>query len=99
MRLDIDASVQYAVGSWKAQLTASDLALDSPYNTRRYAGLPPGPIASPGLASIRAAARPRRSELLFYVARGDGSGRHYFARTPVQFEQAVARARVNRREG
>ena len=59
MRLDIDATVQYAVNEWKEELSAADLATDSPYNTRRYAGLPPGPIASPGKDSIRAAARPR----------------------------------------
>lgn len=95
MRLDIDATVQYALGSWKTELTASDLAIDSPYNTRRFTGLPPGPICNPGDASLIAAARPARSAYLYYVARADGSGRHYFARTPAEFEQAVARARAN----
>lgn len=98
MRLDIDATVQYALGSWKTDLTAEDLAIDSPYNTRRYPGLPPGPICNPGLASIAAAARPKVSDLLYYVARDDGSGRHYFARTAAEFEAAVARARANRGE-
>jgi UPF0755 protein len=100
MRLDIDATVQYAVSSteWKKELTAADLAIDSPYNTRKYPGLPPGPICNPGLASIAAAAKPKVSDFLYYVARDDGSGRHYFARTPEEFEAAVAKARANRGE-
>lgn len=96
MRLDIDATVQYALGEWKPELTASDLAIGSPYNTRRFTGLPPGPICNPGLASLQAAAHPRRTGFLYYVARDDGSGRHYFARTPAEFEAAVARAAANR---
>jgi len=95
MQLGIDATVQYALGEWKPDLTVSDLAIDSPYNTRRYAGLPPGPIASPGEASLRAAARPRATDLLYYVARNDGSGAHYFARTEAEHQANIARARAN----
>ena len=95
MILGIDATVQYALGEWKPDLTVSDLAIDSPYNTRLYSGLPPGPIASPGEASLRAAARPKRTRFLYYVARGDGSGAHYFSRTEEQFNRDVARARRN----
>jgi UPF0755 protein len=95
MRLDIDATVQYALGEWKPELTAADLAVDSPYNTRRFPGLPPGPICNPGIAAIAAAANPARVPYLYYVARNDGTGRHYFATTPEEFEQAVARARAN----
>jgi UPF0755 protein len=94
MRLDIDATVQYAVGEWR-DLTAADLAVDSPYNTRKFAGLPPGPISNPGLASLEAAAHPKASDFLYYVARNDGTGRHYFARTPAEFEVAKAKARAN----
>ncbi len=94
MRLDVDATVQYAVGEWRA-LTAKDLASDSAYNTRKFAGLPPGPIASPGLASIEAAARPKQSAFLYYVAREDGSNRHYFAKSIEEFEILKARARAN----
>lgn len=94
MRLDIDATVQYAVGEWRA-LNAKDLASDSPYNTRKFSGLPPGPIASPGLASIEAAARPKQSAFLYYVAREDGSNRHYFAKSIEEFETLKARARAN----
>ncbi|MGE0028192.1 MAG: endolytic transglycosylase MltG [Thermoleophilia bacterium] len=95
MRLDIDATVQYALGRWKPELTASDLAIDSPYNTRKFAGLPPGPISNPGLDSIRAAARPAKVPYLYYVARNDGSGRHFFATTPEQFDRDVARSEAN----
>ncbi len=94
MRLDIDATVQYAVGEWRA-LTAKDLASDSPYNTRKFAGLPPGPIANPGLASIEAAARPKASAFMYYVAREDGTNRHYFASTIDEFETLKRRARAN----
>lgn len=94
MRLDIDATVQYAVGEWR-ELSADDLAIDSPYNTRRYPGLPPGPIASPGIASIQAAARPAVHDYLYYVARNDGTGRHYFARTLEEFEALKVKARQN----
>ena len=94
MRLDIDATVQYAVGAWRP-LTAADLRSDSPYNTRRFSGLPPGPISNPGLASLQAAARPRPSRFLYYVARADGTHRHYFAETLEQFDALKARARAN----
>jgi UPF0755 protein len=95
MTLGIDATVQYAIGEWKPDLTASDLDIDSPYNTRKYPGLPPGPIASPGTDSLRAAARPRDTDFLFYVARFDGSGRHYFSTSAEQFEIDVQRSRDN----
>lgn len=95
MMLGIDATVQYAIGEWKPELTASDLAVDSPYNTRRYVGLPPGPICNPGLDSIRAAARPARHDYLYYVARNDGSGAHWFSTTAAAFEADVARSRAN----
>lgn len=95
MRLDIDATVQYAIGEWKPELTAADLAVDSPYNTRRYTGLPPGPIASPGLDSIRAAARPEKNAFIYYVAKNDGTGAHYFSTSPGQFALDVQRSRAN----
>jgi UPF0755 protein len=94
MPLAIDATVQYALGEWKNQLTQSDLEIDSPYNTRVFAGLPPGPIANPGEASLRAAARPKETDFLFYVARNDGSGRHYFSKTEAEHLANVERARA-----
>ncbi len=86
MRLDIDATVQYAMGDW-GELTGPDLRSDSPYNTRRFPGLPPGPICSPGEASLRAAANPAQHDYLYYVAKGDGSGRHTFVRTLEEFNR------------
>lgn len=99
MRLDIDATVQYALGFWKSELTAADLRSASPYNTRRFPGLPPGPISNPGEGSIRAAANPVPTNYLYYVARADGTDNHYFARTPAQFDAAIAKARANARGG
>ncbi len=79
MKLEVDASVLYALGRHKDVVTLDDLKVDSPYNTYRYTGLPPGPIANPGLASINAALQPADTRYLFYVARADGS--HVFSRT------------------
>ena len=93
MRLQIDATVLYALGHHKARVLYRDLEVDSPYNTYRHAGLPPGPIASPGLASIKAALHPARTEYLYYVARKDGG--HVFTRTP---EEHVAARRLVRAE-
>ncbi len=87
MRLEADPTVQYALGRqpdgswWKASLTQADLESDSPYNTYLYAGLPPSPIANPGLASLSAVAAPAQTDFLFFRAACDGSGRHLFAET------------------
>ncbi|MBX6395763.1 MAG: endolytic transglycosylase MltG [Alicyclobacillaceae bacterium] len=80
MPLQIDATVQYVVGQ-KPALTYEDLRVTSPYNTYIHIGLPPGPIANPGLDAIRAAVFPAQHSYYYYVAKGDGSGEHYFART------------------
>ena len=87
--LQADPTVQYAVaqsnasvaqyGYWKKELTLDDLQIDSPYNTYVRPGLPPGPIANPGLASINAVIRPARTNYLFFVAKNDGT--HVFAET------------------
>jgi UPF0755 protein len=92
--LQADPTVQFAVGRteggwWKAPLTAEDLRFDSPYNTYVVGGLPPGPIASPGLASLEAVAAPADTAFLFFRAACDGSGRHVFATT---FEEHAANA-------
>ncbi len=91
MRLEIDATVLYALGKHKEVITAADLAVRSPYNTYRHAGLPPGPIANPGLASITAAAKPANTPYLYYVLRPDGS--HHFSLTLQEHEEAVRRYR------
>ena len=80
MRLEADPTVQYALGFWKERLTYDDYQnTRSPYNTYLNSGLPPGPICSPGIDSIRAALWPVESEALFLLAQGDG--RHTFSRT------------------
>lgn len=91
MPLQIDATVQYARGEHKSRLLYRDLEIDSPYNTYRNAGLPPGPIANPGLASIEAALAPDKTPYLYYVARRDGS--HLFGRTMDEHRANIARAR------
>lgn len=83
--LEIDASVLYALGEHKEYLTSQDLMVDSPYNTRRYPGLPAGPIANPGLGSIRAALYPEETNYYFYALGTDG--RHHFSETYQQHEQ------------
>jgi UPF0755 protein len=80
MKLDADPTIQYAKGSW-GELSLDDLKLASPYNTYLNAGLPPTPICNPGLAALRAAAQPEKTDYLFFVAKGDGTGDHAFAKT------------------
>ena len=82
MGLQCDATVIYALqraGRWNGNITKADLSMDSPYNTYRYRGLPPGPIANPGRASLEAAVKPADVPYLYYVSRNDGS--HAFATT------------------
>jgi uncharacterized YceG family protein len=89
--LGIDATIRYATGNWLRPLTQSQLAIRSPYNTRTHQGLPPTPIGSPGLASIRAAAHPKRTPYLYYVVKPGGCGEHVFATTFAAFQRASAR--------
>jgi UPF0755 protein len=85
MLLNADPTVQYAVGGpgnwWPAPLTNEQLEVDSPYNTYLHEGLPPGPIANPGIASIQAVGQPADVDYLFFFALQDGSGEHVFATT------------------
>jgi UPF0755 protein len=87
MKLQIDATVLYALGEWKDRVLYSDLEVDSPYNTYRYEGLPAGPIASSGKASLEAALNPASTNYIYYVLKGDGSGEHNFAEDAATFEQ------------
>jgi UPF0755 protein len=89
MRLDMCSTIEYVLKEHKLRLSYADLKIDSPYNTYRHAGLPPGPIASPGLASLKAAAAPADTKYLYYVLTGkDGS--HTFARNAAEFARAKA---------
>ncbi|SMC47822.1 endolytic transglycosylase MltG [Papillibacter cinnamivorans] len=81
--LQIDATVQYALPERKEQLTEEDLKIDSPYNTYLYQGLPAGPIANPGLASIKAALKPASTSYYFYILGKDGV--HHFFKTYQEF--------------
>ena len=89
MPLGIDATIRFATGNYTKPLTESELAIDSPYNSRTNVGLPPGPINSPGLAAIEAAAHPAKNGYLFYVTTPGACGKLTFAKTEAEFEQAV----------
>ncbi len=89
--LGIDATIRFATGNYTQPLTESELAVDSPYNTRLNSGLPPGPINSPGLEAIEAAAHPARSDFLYYVNEPGTCGKLAFSKTNAEFEADVAR--------
>ena len=91
MLLQADPTVQYALGLHRDRLYFRDLQVDSPYNTYQYAGLPPGPIASPGRASLEAALYPARVPYLYFVAMPDGH--HEFRVTSAAHAEAVRQAR------
>jgi UPF0755 protein len=98
IKLEADPTVQYAMGYqaatdqwWKTPVFLEEYSsVDSPYNTYLYPGLPPGPIANPGLSSIAAVLHPEQHDYLYFVALPDGSGRHVFAQT---FEEHSANVR------
>jgi UPF0755 protein len=79
--LQIDATVQYLLSKQKERLLYADLEVESPYNTYKQNGLPPGPIASPSLASIKAALYPATTNYFYYVTKKDGTSAHLFATT------------------
>lgn len=90
MRLETDPTVIYGLGpAYDGNIRKRDLQTDTPYNTYTRAGLPPTPIAMPGLAALKAAANPAPGDALFFVAAGDGSGRSLFAATYAQHQANV----------
>jgi UPF0755 protein len=98
MKLDADPTVRYGLAKDpKEELRLADLQIESPYNTYLQAGLPPGPIAAPGQASIEAALSPQKHDFWYFVAKADGSGQHYFASTldeqTANIEKAAANAK------
>jgi len=91
--LDCDPTTIYAAlleERYRGTIHRSDLASTNAYNTYRHAGLPPGPIASPGMASLRAAAAPAETNYIYFVAKPDGSGGHNFSATLAEHNRAVA---------
>ncbi|HCT65337.1 MAG TPA: endolytic transglycosylase MltG [Lachnospiraceae bacterium] len=88
MPLQIDSTVQYALSTRNEIVAASDLEVDSPYNTYKYKGLPLGPISNPGEAALEAAANPDDNKYIYYVLKERGSGEHIFAETYDEFLKA-----------
>lgn len=89
VKLDIDATVRFVINNWKDPLTKADLTIDSPYNTRRYIGLPPGPICNPGLAAIEAALNPAEHKYYYYLT--DPEGVTHYAKTLAEHNQNKVR--------
>ncbi len=87
--LGIDATIRFATGNHTEALKQSELEIDSPYNTRINAGLPPGPIGNPGIAAIEAAAHPAQVNYLYYVVKPGTCGEHAFSSTDAQFQRDV----------
>jgi UPF0755 protein len=94
--LGIDATIRYDLDNWMRPLRVSELERDTPYNTRLNRGLPPTPIGNPGLASLKAAARPANVDYLFYVVKPGTCGEHAFSSTDAQFDRDVARYNAER---
>jgi UPF0755 protein len=96
MALDCDPTTIYAAlldARYRGTIYRSDLASDNAYNTYRHVGLPPGPIANPGVASLKAALAPAETDYLYFVAKPDGSGAHQFSKTIEQHNVAVQQYR------
>jgi UPF0755 protein len=95
MPLQTDPTVIYGLGDkFDGNLRKRDLLTDGPYNTYTRPGLPPTPIAMPGLASIQAVMRPAKTDMLYFVARGDGSS--HFSRTLDEHNRAVAKYQLRK---
>ena len=92
-RLECDPTVIYGMGELNRPLSRADLAFDSPYNTYRIYGLPPGPIANPGVKALEAAVNPAKVGYFYFVAKGDGS--HIFSYTLQDHNNAIYRIRRN----
>ncbi len=96
MPLGIDATIRYATDNWKRPIRQSELDKPGPYNSRLNRSLPPTPIGNPGLASIKAAAKPSKKDYLFYVRKPGKSGEHAFSSTDSQFEKDRQRYQASR---
>ena len=96
MLLQADPTIQYILPGKPRRLYNKHLKIDNPYNTYKYRGLPPGPINNPGLAALMAAANPKETEYLYFVA--DGEGRHIFTRTNEEHNEAKIELKRKRRQ-
>jgi UPF0755 protein len=102
MKLDCDPTTIYAAllaGKYTGVIHRSDLDREDPYNTYRSPGLPPGPIANPGRASLDAALAPAESDAIYFVLRPDGSGAHHFSSTIAEHTEAAAKYRRSQHNG
>ena len=100
MPLQTDPTVIYAMrqaGAYDGNIRKKDLQIDNPYNTYKYGGLPPGPIAAPGRESLRAVLYPAPVKDLYFVSRNDGT--HQFSETLAEHSRAVDRYQRKRRSG
>ena len=97
IKLQSDPTVIYAISSFDGNIRKKDLLVRSPYNTYLHYGLPPGPIANPGLESMRAAVEPADTKYLYFVSKNDGT--HYFSTTYREHTRAVERFQIRRGRG
>jgi len=95
MLLQADPTIQYIIPNRKKRLYQKDLEIDSPYNTYKYYGLPPGPINNPGIDALLAAANPGKTNFLYFVA--DGKGRHIFSRSNEEHNEARYKVKKRRK--
>jgi UPF0755 protein len=96
MKLDADPTVKYGL-KLDRPITAAELRIDNPYNTYTRPGLPPGPINNPGLAAIKATLHPAQHKKIYFVSRGDGSGRHFFSSSIAEHNRYIALSNRNNR--
>lgn len=96
MKLDADPTVKYGL-KLDRPITAAELRIDNPYNTYTRPGLPPGPINNPGLAAIKATLNPAHHKKIYFVSRGDGSGRHFFSSNIAEHNRNIALSNRNNR--
>ncbi len=95
--LGADPTVRFILKKLTGPIYASELAINSPYNTRRYPGLPPGPICNPGTRALTAALKPGKTEMMFFVAKDDGTREHFFSATNPEHDHYKAQAAENRK--
>ncbi len=94
--LGADPTTRFALKKLTGPLSALDLDVNSPYNTRLYSGLPPGPVCNPGREALLAALEPRKTAMMFFVAKDDGSREHYFSASNLEHNAFKAMAAANR---